>query len=171
MATNYCSWICSDILSVAQSNPRLFNFYQENVEIKVGNGSRILFWEDAWKGSCCIQVKYPRSFSISIDKGVTLKEMVDKKASYDDWFFRFQRNLRAWEDEELKILKEDLGTGLVLCLDTWDNLRWNDGSSGCFNVKAAYNWCEMSSGPIKSLSGVIWNNTASSKSQFFAWLV
>lgn len=155
MTANSCSRIWSDILSVAQSNPRLFNFYQENVEIKVGNGSRILFWEDAWKGGCCLQVKYPRLFSISIDKWVTLKEMVDKKASYSDWFFRFRRNLRAWEEEELKILKEDLGTGPVICLDTCDNLRWKDGSSGCFNVNAAYNWSEMSYGPIKRLSGVI----------------
>ncbi|XP_028106541.1 uncharacterized protein LOC114305626 [Camellia sinensis] len=70
------SWIWSDILLVAQSNTRLFNFFMENVEIRVGSGSRIKFWEDVWLGKFCLKNKYPRLFSISNDKGVSLKDKV-----------------------------------------------------------------------------------------------
>lgn len=134
-----CSRIWSDILSVAQSNPRLFDFFKENVEIKVGNGRRIMFWEDAWNGSYCLKDKYPRLFSISIDKGVTLKEMVDRKDSFANWILRFRRNLRIWEEEELRILKDELGSGPSLCLVNLDSISWKEGNSGCFSVKAAYN--------------------------------
>ncbi|XP_028067001.1 uncharacterized protein LOC114269850 [Camellia sinensis] len=113
---------------------------QENVEIKVRNGRRIMFWEDAWKGSYCLKDKYPRLFSISIDKGVTLKKMIDRKDSLADWILRFRRNLRIWEDEELRILKDELGSGPSLCLFNLDSISWKEGSSGCFSAKAAYNW-------------------------------
>ncbi|KAL7180039.1 hypothetical protein ACSBR1_043283 [Camellia fascicularis] len=60
--------------------------------------------------------------------------------------------LLAWEEKELRKLKEELGSGPSLCLEILDNIRWNADCSGCFNVKSVFNWCEQLTGSRQRLS-------------------
>ncbi|CAL5359220.1 unnamed protein product [Camellia sinensis] len=64
--------IWRDILSVPQSNPRLHSLYVENVEIKIGNGNRVLFWIDNWRGVSCLKLKFPRLYQLCSEKDISL---------------------------------------------------------------------------------------------------
>lgn len=62
------SRVWMDVLSVSLANPNLFNFFQSNVCISLGNGVRCSFWRDKWLGDVSLQVAFPRLFSLSLKK-------------------------------------------------------------------------------------------------------
>ncbi|KAI7980645.1 hypothetical protein LOK49_Contig124G00002 [Camellia lanceoleosa] len=74
------SRVWGDILLVASCNPLLGNFYQYNYKIVVGNGSRIRFWVDKWVGDLCLNAMFPRLSLLSVEKEVSLRLLVERKA-------------------------------------------------------------------------------------------
>ncbi|XP_028076768.1 uncharacterized protein LOC114278826 [Camellia sinensis] len=73
-ATNI-SRVWSDIIFVGDSNSSLLNYFIGNgdVEIKIGYGERISFWVDNWMGTMCLKSQFPRLYSLSEVRGITLK--------------------------------------------------------------------------------------------------
>lgn len=53
------SILCSDILSVARSNPDLFQFFVSKYKIVVGDGCRIQFWHDRWFMDLQLKEEFP----------------------------------------------------------------------------------------------------------------
>lgn len=147
--------IWRDILDVAQSNPRIFTFYMENMELRVGNSRRVQFWVDNWLGDSSLCAQLPRLYQLSTEKDVSLHVQISRKDSTDRWCFNFRRNLHAWEEEEVVRLTDRLGVGPRLSMDIEDHVRWNVDHGGGFKVNNAYKWGDLESGPTLTATGLI----------------
>lgn len=90
-----------DILKVSQSNSHLFNIFMVNSQLFVGNGNRVHFWSDSWAGNLSIKSLFPRLFSLSSEKEITLRAVMDRRDAHSDGFLRFRRTLLSWESDEL----------------------------------------------------------------------
>lgn len=98
----YLSWmnhvvsiVWGGILAVASRNSDLGNFYLSNCMIIPGNRSRIRFWVDTWIGSHSFSSEFPRLYSLSVEKKVSLCTIVERKSLPDVWVFNFRRVHRA----------------------------------------------------------------------------
>jgi hypothetical protein len=68
-----CSLWWKDIINLGDfGGPNWFN---SEVERKVGNGLASSFWNDTWKEDTCFRDKYPRLFLISNQKEATVGEV------------------------------------------------------------------------------------------------
>lgn len=95
------SRVWGDILSVAQSNPPLYNFFASNVRVEIGDGCRIQFWFDKWYINTQLKEEFPRLFSISNDKEGSLQDFVQRRDISGDWKLSYRRPLLAREEEEV----------------------------------------------------------------------
>jgi len=48
--------------------------FEDRVKWELGNGKGILLWEDIWVGNVALKGKYPRLFSLSINKESLLED-------------------------------------------------------------------------------------------------
>ncbi|KAG5600123.1 hypothetical protein H5410_031493 [Solanum commersonii] len=55
-----------------------------------GNGNKILFWEDIWKGQMALKNSYPNLFSFCTNPG-------DDNWSNHEWDISFRRYLNDWK--------------------------------------------------------------------------
>lgn len=63
-----------------------------------------------------------------------------------------------------------LGSAPALCSNKLDVLVWTADSSRIFSVSSAYILWDSRRGPLLDMAGVIWNNCAPPKAQFFGSL-
>ncbi|KAL7181996.1 hypothetical protein ACSBR1_040833 [Camellia fascicularis] len=133
------STVWGGILALVSRNSDLGNFYIANCMIIPGNGSRIRFWVDLWLGSHSLCLEFPRLYSLSVEKEVSLCNIVERKRQSDEWVFNFQRICRAWEVEELGRLCAMLNAASVDSSGAEDKLCWKPSFSGEFTVASLYN--------------------------------
>lgn len=153
--SGYVSKIWKDIVGLAHINPALLNYYLEKVEITIGNGRRIMFWVDAWKGESSLSWQFPRLYQLSVEKEISLSMMLSRKDLAKEWCFCFRRLLHAWEEDETGRLISLLGVGLYLHLEQGDSMRWKANQTGVFKVSTVYEWCELVNGTSSSSTGLI----------------
>ncbi|CAL5401403.1 unnamed protein product [Camellia sinensis] len=163
-----CSRVWSDILRLEHSNSNLFCFFMDNSVIQVGNGMRVRFWEDSWASYKCLKDDFPRLFELSVEKEVTLKQMMDKRNGLSEWKLSFRRNLRVWEEVEMERLQSILFSYDPSLSEKADALAWKASSSGVFTVNSMYN--RRCVEQCLETSRLIWNNISPPKVQFFGWL-
>ena len=58
-----CSRVWKDILSIQYLYLVMFNSFNDNLVLSIGNGNRISFWNDVWIGNSALRVEFPRMFS------------------------------------------------------------------------------------------------------------
>ncbi|XP_028064362.1 uncharacterized protein LOC114267521 [Camellia sinensis] len=164
----YLSKVWGGILRVGQSNSQLKSIFLDNIKLVVGNGGRIQVWLDHWCGNQCLMEKFPRLFSLSTEKDITLSALLERKRLSGVWNFKFRRVLFAWEAEELERLvtlvnQAELGAG-----DNEDCLKWLACSSEQFSISSLSKVCADS--PSILCTGLLWYNLAPPKVQFLGWL-
>lgn len=98
-------------MSVAALQPSVVTYFLDNVNIVIGDGSRILFWCDKWFGQSSLENQFPRLFGLSTEPYGSLKWYVEEKVANGRWMLNFRRPLCTWEEEELLRLKTDSGGG------------------------------------------------------------
>lgn len=69
------SRVWSDILHLVEKRPALVEFYLSNLQLLVGNGGRIHFWEDKWFNNVCLKEEFPRLYSLSKEKDSTVQQI------------------------------------------------------------------------------------------------
>ncbi|GKB20091.1 RNA-directed DNA polymerase, eukaryota, reverse transcriptase zinc-binding domain protein [Tanacetum coccineum] len=96
---------------------------------KLGDGSDILFWDDAWHGENAFKDLYPRAYALESCKSID----VASKLSHNNLAYSFRRVPRGGaEQEQLDLLKAKItGTSLVNMRDRW---VWSLEGSGDFSV-------------------------------------
>ncbi|KAL7165108.1 hypothetical protein ACSBR2_040899 [Camellia fascicularis] len=156
------SLLCSHFPSVAALEAS--SFYQENTQIVVGDGARVCFWLDQWLGSHCLKYGFPRLFSLSIEKDIPLKLLVERNGYFRGYNLNFRRALFAWESEELDRLFTLLNQSLIRTYNKLDQWKWLPCSSGQFSCSSLYHLL-LSSGSV-GLSKMLWSNISPPKVQF-----
>ncbi|CAL5390961.1 unnamed protein product [Camellia sinensis] len=134
------SIIWRDILAMVHANPRLHNFFVENVERKIGDGNRVKFWDDIWRGSLSLKSQFPRLYQLSVDKEITVKLQITCRDSTNNWCFNFRRPLLGWEADEVIRLQNMLGSRPCLHSGQKDSISWKAHQSGLFKVGDTYDW-------------------------------
>lgn len=138
--------IWQGILSIAQENPNLVDFYLDNARLKVGNGEQIHFWYDIWCHNSRLCEVFPRLFSLSEENEGTLLHFSQRRGRSGEWNLVFRRLLRACEGEEVGRLLEWLNDIPVVIVHVEDCLRWELNSSGLFLVESVRKWFQAAKG-------------------------
>ncbi|GAU45140.1 hypothetical protein TSUD_131390 [Trifolium subterraneum] len=155
-------------------NSEEVGLWKEVVSRSLGNGASTCFWSDLWIGDLLVCVKFPRLFSLSLQKEVKVRELVSVEGESYNWTFTWWRRLFLWEEDRVSQLLTSL-TNVKLSNeeDTW---RWMLDAEGSFSVKSAYNSLlkEIVTGTNLSLFEAkffnnIWDSPASSKVVAFSW--
>lgn len=148
----------------------LLQFFVNNFQIKVGDGSRVRFWHDKWCGGICLKEAFPRLYSLSIVKYGSLKFFVDKKGCSELWDLSFRRTLFMWEGEEVSRLTAVLRAAPALCLGEKDKPLWLTCQTGQSFVASLYRHIELGFGVSVRSSRLLLINYLPPKVQFFWWL-
>ena len=111
------------MLKVVMSNSSLFNFYDSNLKIGVGDGCRIHFWVDRWCMNIQLKEEFARLYSLSMEKEDSLKDFVQRRRSTGEWMLSFRRSLLSWEEEEVGRLQGLLSNAPVLRMNCPDFLQ------------------------------------------------
>lgn len=119
-------------------------------------------------GNLSIKALFPRLFSLSSEKEITLRVVLDRRVDQSDGFLRFRRALLSWESDELislEALLNSVGSGSS---DRDDCLQWLANTYGQFSVSSLYSLLM----PFTHLlvSKLLWNNIYPPKVQFLGWL-
>ena len=149
-------------------------WFNEEIERRVGDGASTPFWTVAWRGEVPFKDKYNRLFSIFIQQEAMVDDMWEENDEGGRWAFRWRRRLFVWE--------ENIFTNLLGALEGFvrsneeDKWRWNLGEEEVFTVKSLYGKLEEGGrveGSIlegeKLVFRNIWKTGAPSKVITFVW--
>ncbi|RVX19303.1 putative serine/threonine protein phosphatase 2A regulatory subunit B''gamma [Vitis vinifera] len=107
----------------------------DNIEFKVGKGTKVSFWTDHWCGNEELAQTFPQLFELAVQRNASVNEMWDSSLGQGGWNIRLSRNLNDWELDalgELLQLLRDLRTSLEE-----DAVIWKGESHGLFRIKDA----------------------------------
>ena len=68
---------------------------------KVGNGTKIILWEDVWRGEVAFQFRFPTIFRLSSNHNGLIADFWSELGFNECWNFYFMRNLQDREMVEL----------------------------------------------------------------------
>ena len=83
------------------------NIFSTHIALKVGNGTKISFWKDAWKGNTSFATLFPRLFRLTSQPLATI---ADTRSEVRNWDFGFRRELNDRENVELNSLLQSIQT-------------------------------------------------------------
>ncbi|RVX06988.1 LINE-1 retrotransposable element ORF2 protein [Vitis vinifera] len=138
----------------------------DNIEFKVGKGTKVNFWTDHWCGNEVLAQTFPQLFELAVQRNASVNEMWDSSLGQGGWNIRLSRNFNDWELDalgELLHFLRDLRTSLEE-----DAVIWKGESHGLFRIRDAYKLLSGSNVitfPKKS----IWVDKVPTKVAFFAW--
>jgi hypothetical protein len=71
------------------------------VRVEIGNGSRVLFWQEVWCGEQPLMNAFPALFTIACAKEAWVEENMDIVNGAIHWNVLFIRLMHDWELEEV----------------------------------------------------------------------
>ncbi|WJZ84180.1 hypothetical protein VitviT2T_003796 [Vitis vinifera] len=138
----------------------------ENMAFRMGNGTRIRFWNDLWCGCTVLSQRFPHLYGMAAHRNGTVEDMWDQNVGQGDWDIRFVRGFNDWELDLVGNLLHTL-RGFNPTLDE-DAVFWKGGKNGKFKVREAYNLV-VNSGASNFPKNNIWVDKVQTKILFFAW--
>jgi hypothetical protein len=151
------------------------NWLSQQVIKKLGNGDQTSFWKDIWVGLSPLCVKFPRLFSISMQKDASVASLWNSN-EHTGWNLVWRRRLFVWETilvDELNVL-----LGSVVLSTKEDGRGWRPEQGGDFKVKYTY---DLVTNLITERNlihqdhelgfKVMWKCMAPSKVSGFVWMV
>ena len=64
----------------------------ENIEFKVGKGTKVSFWTDHWCGNEVLSQAFPQLFTLAVQRSASVNEMWDSSLGQGGWNIRLSRN-------------------------------------------------------------------------------
>ena len=110
-------------------------FFKTLVRFPVGNGSRVLFWQNVWCGDSSLKSQFPNLFRIAHFKEATMDRMFSRNGEHIQWDLSFVRRPNDWEEESACNLLAKLDVMEVKPQGN-DELVWPHDSKGAFNIKS-----------------------------------
>ena len=105
------------------------------VRFQVGNGSRVLFWQDVWCGERPLKSQFPNLYRIAHLKEATVNQMFSRNGKHIHWDLSFVRRLNDWEEESVCNLLALLAAREVNA-QVNDKLVWPLDPNGSFKIKS-----------------------------------
>ena len=142
----------------------------DGIKFLLGNGDRIIFWDDIWIFEEPLKLRFPRLFGISMDQSLSVKDMGFWDGYNWEWCLRWSRPLRSWELDQANSLLCLLNS-LNYSPDCKDRVIWLHDHKGLYSVKSAS--LALSSNltpPIPFSAKGIWRNLAPPKVEIFLWM-
>nr|XP_020155763.1 uncharacterized protein LOC109741103 [Aegilops tauschii subsp. strangulata] len=134
---------------------------------EVGNGSRILFWEDRWLDAARIVEVAPliyKAVSKRVRAGKLLKDAIHAGA----WVLDIKPNLSFEALMQYLALWQRL-QGISLQEDSEDAITWTWEANGQFSVRSAYA-ALFAAKEVEPTAQFTWKSKAPLRCRFFVWL-
>ncbi|MCH99327.1 ribonuclease H protein, partial [Trifolium medium] len=151
------------------------NWFSQGVIKKLGNGEQTSFWKDKWVGDTTLKDRFPRLFSISTQKDVSVASLWNRDGS-ERWNLEWRRRLFVWEStlwEELVLI---INSVTLSCEE--DKWEWKLDKNGVFSVKSTYELVSKLLITTRSTTQeqvsafkAIWKCPAPSKVLGFSWML
>jgi hypothetical protein len=74
-------------------------WFGDNVEKRVEDGEKTLFWLDNWVDGTSLKIRFGRLFELCLDKEVTVADMCRLGWELGGNGWRWRRRLLAWEEQ------------------------------------------------------------------------
>lgn len=123
--------ICAGIVKHSLS----YDLVRTKFRRSVGDGTKILFWQEVWLGPRSLRAQYPRLYKISTLPLETISAFGNWEGNVWVWNLVWTRPLRPRDVEEWKSLNEALGS-TCLSVKNEDSVVWALDKSGSFSVKS-----------------------------------
>jgi len=142
--------------------------FKNLVCFQIGNGNRVLFWQDVWYGESSPKSQFSNLYRMAHCKEATVDQMFITNGEHIHWDLSFVRRLNDWEEESVCNLLAILAAREVKA-QVNDKLVWPLDPRGSFNIKS---FCKVVyDRPLCPgfPSTAIWRSKAPPKACFFAW--
>ena len=150
--------------------PIVASAFFKNLSLKLGEGTRVRFWQDNWVGEKSLDKLFPGLFSLSVQQ----HELVANMGWFEGHVWRWTL---AWE-RELSIAEQAQLDALQLILQNAhphrsvkDQVLWEGKKT--FSTKALIteaNKIKSSNGTVDNLASTVWMKIAPPKIEFMTWL-
>jgi hypothetical protein len=151
------------------------NWFSHGVLKKLGDGRFTSFWCDKWVGDLPLCDRFPRLFSISINKEASVAEVSRRNSGMLNWNLSWRRRLFEWEKLLLIELMEVVNPVTIL-RDIEDRWGWEPEKGADFTVKSTYGLVFNLSSQVRVADpwnavvfSSIWKCHAPSKVRGFVW--
>ena len=153
----------------------LYTEFHQLVLFKVGNGSRVRFWEDVWVGENSLEAMFPSLFRLSSLKSQPILEFYNQSSlplvGNTCGNLHFLQSLLDREIDQLLELLQILETKMV-CSSVEDRRDWIVNSSGGFFCKSAFIWMRKDNSLLVNLPAKnMWKLNIPVKVKVFTWLL
>jgi hypothetical protein len=112
------------------------NWLEDAIVRRIGNGMYTRFWKDVWIGEEPLCQKFPRLFSLSLQKDKLVGELLMEEGENRGRNFTWRRTLFQWEIEKVNLLQAVIeNVRLSLERDVW---VWALDPGEGFSVKSTY---------------------------------
>ncbi|KAL4282897.1 hypothetical protein GQ457_16G022390 [Hibiscus cannabinus] len=159
------SWLWRGIAKPLSNSNDLFS---SGIRFKLGDGSRIEFWEDFLTEVRTLREAFPRIFNLSVKKSGKVGQFGHKESDKWVWSIATRRELfdwerRMWEEFMNVIERAASNTGREDKL-VWINARDGDYSTNVYCLKAS----TLDAEPDK-IWNVVWSGLVPPKVEGFLW--
>ncbi|KAK9951574.1 hypothetical protein M0R45_007012 [Rubus argutus] len=145
--------------------------FSKCVQLVVGDGRIVRFWEDIWIGDKPFCEIFPRLFRLSRLYNASIDSLVSPSTIPVDWNFGFRRNLNDVEALEVSGLL-GLIERVVLQDSKKDTKKWNLETSGAFTCTSFRNFlCNENPYPNFDPAKFVWESKVLPKVKFLGWLM
>ena len=72
--------------------PKEANWCWDNIEFKVGKGTKVKFWTNHWCGIAALSQNFPQLFTLAVHRNATVNEVWDSSFGQRGWNLRFSRD-------------------------------------------------------------------------------
>jgi len=142
-----------------------------NLRWKVGNGTKIKFWKDKWRGDdLTLKDKYPVLYQVSQQQDLTISLMGHNVDNRWDWEIQWRRNFFDHEIDMVAAFMDEID-GVQIHLSRLDHLTWRADPSGSYSTKSEYNLLmeDGSSDYEDNASRIMWNLKIPPRAAAFSW--
>ncbi|KAK2418448.1 hypothetical protein QL285_040641 [Trifolium repens] len=162
------SW-WKEVMRIREGGGNEGRWFEEHVTRRVGDESDTFFWTDPWVDGIPLREQFGRLYDLAETKQRTVAEMslLGWGAEGEAWVWR--RQLRGWEEEELRECQSLLLTR-VLQDQSSDRWQWQPDPDTGYTVRGAYQLLtSQDSASMDAAAALVWHPHVPLKVSIFAW--